>query len=304
MRRFTLGLVLAALASLALIGAAWAAAAQHGSGSGSAENVYEPGLGEGVVELESLGGGSGGEADQKKVHRGSGLAEPEASKQEDERERRRKAATRKQAKERKAAKAAKEEAAEEAEAEAAEEEASGALSSLSIGDGASTLEELEVPTALLSVYQACGTRYGISWEVLAAINKVETGFGTDLGTSGAGAEGWMQFLPQSWKEWGIDADGDGKAETTDPVDAICSAARYLAASGGESDIYDAVYAYNHADWYVKEVLADARRYERVAANLVDSLTELSAGGTFPVGGKSSFYVAASAEEALTSSLVN
>jgi hypothetical protein len=300
MRRLFFAVALATVMASALIGAAWAAAASldgakaasSGKGQTSSERVYESGLGENVVELEALGG----EGEAGKVHRGSSVGK---SKEElrAEREREEEAAARKKAKR----KAAKEKAAEEeeAEAEAAEAEKSGALSSLDIGDGASTLEELEVPTALLPVYQACGTRYGISWEVLAAINKIETGFGTDLGTSGAGAEGWMQFLPQSWKEWGIDADGDGKAETTDPVDAICSAARYLAASGGETDIYDAVYAYNHADWYVKEVLADARRYERVAANLVDSLTELSDGATFPVGGKSSFYVAGEAAEALS-----
>jgi Transglycosylase SLT domain/Peptidase family M23 len=301
MRRLLLAVVLATVMASALIGAAWATAASldgaraaKAKGHTSSESVYESGLGEGVVELEAVGGEGEGEAGKTKVHRGSSLGKSE-SELRAEKKREEEAAARKKAKR----KAAKEEAEEEEEAEAAEEEESGALSSLDIGDGASTLEELEVPTALLPVYQACGTRYGISWEVLAAINKIETGFGTDLGTSGAGAEGWMQFLPQSWKEWGIDADGDGKAETTDAVDAICSAARYLAASGGETDIYDAVYAYNHADWYVKEVLADARRYERVAANLVDSLTELSAGSTFPVAGKSSFYVAGEAAEALS-----
>jgi murein DD-endopeptidase MepM/ murein hydrolase activator NlpD len=300
MRRLLLAVVLATVMASALIGAAWATAASldgaraaKAKGHTSSEGVYESGLGEGVVELEAVGGEGEAEAGKAKVHRGSSLGKSE-SELRAEKKREEEAAARKKAK-RKAAK----EKAEEEEAEVAEEEESGALSSLDIGDGASTLEELEVPTALLPVYQACGTRYGISWEVLAAINKIETGFGTDLGTSGAGAEGWMQFLPQSWKEWGIDADGDGKAETTDPVDAICSAARYLAASGGETDIYDAVFAYNHADWYVKEVLADARRYERVAANLVDSLTELSAGSTFPVAGKSSFYVAGEAAEALS-----
>ncbi|MFT3864229.1 MAG: lytic murein transglycosylase [Solirubrobacterales bacterium] len=256
------------------------------------------------TSTESGSTSSGGEKSKssEKVHRGSELNEAEAESlttEEDEPNRKRRRASEGSTKKSEAASESSESEAEEAEA-SAEEETSGALSSLNLGDGASTLEELEVPTALLPVYQACGTRYGISWEVLAAINKIETGFGTDLGTSGAGAEGWMQFLPSSWKEWGIDADGDGKADTDDPVDAICSAARYLAASGGESEIYDAVYAYNHADWYVKKVLTDARRYERVAANLVDSLTELAAGSTFPVAGKSTFYVAGEAAEALSS----
>ncbi|HEX4752076.1 MAG TPA: lytic murein transglycosylase [Solirubrobacterales bacterium] len=238
----------------------------------------------------------------KKVHRGSELSESEAQadkSNEEEPDRKRRRADEASKAKRESGEAEESAAAAETEA-ASEEEDSGALSSLDLGDGASTLEELEVPTALLPVYQACGTRYGISWEVLAAINKVETGFGTDLGTSGAGAEGWMQFLPQSWKEWGVDADGDGTADPDDPVDAICSAARYLAASGGESDIYDAVLAYNHADWYAREVLADARRYERVAANLVDSLTELAAGSTFPVAGNATFWNAAQAEESLSS----
>ncbi|HEX4731895.1 MAG TPA: lytic murein transglycosylase [Solirubrobacterales bacterium] len=238
----------------------------------------------------------------KKVHRGGELSESEAEtnkSNEEEPDRKRRRAD-EASKAKRESGEAEESTTTPAESEAASEEDSGALSSLNLGDGASTLEELEVPTALLPVYQACGTRYGISWEVLAAINKVETGFGTDLGTSGAGAEGWMQFLPSSWKQWGVDADGDGTADPDDPVDAICSAARYLAASGGETDIYDAVLAYNHADWYAREVLADARRYERVAANLVDSLTELAAGSTFPVAGKATFWNQAQAEESLSS----
>ncbi|MBS1892366.1 MAG: lytic murein transglycosylase [Actinobacteria bacterium] len=283
MRRLILGIALAAIAASALAVTAWAGAAQLGgarataSDRGSAESVYESGLGEGVVELEAIGGGSEeGDAtgEKKGVRRDSTIAESESESES-------------------------EAAAQATETEAGEEEASGALSSLNLGDGASTLEELEIPTALLPVYQACGTRYGISWEVLAAINKVETGFGTNLGTSSAGAEGWMQFLPSSWKEWGTDADGDGKADTDDPVDAICSAARYLAASGGESDIYDAVLAYNHADWYAREVLADARRYERVPVNLVNSLTALAAGSTYPVAGSTNSWNGTAAAEALS-----
>ncbi len=170
-------------------------------------------------------------------------------------------------------------------AETGSTQSGGSLGSLSIGGEGGGSEALDVPISLLPVYQACGTEYGISWEVLAAINKVETNFGANLGPSSAGAEGWMQFLPSSWKEWGIDADGDGKAQTDDPVDAICSAARYLAASGGESDIYDAVLAYNHADWYVREVLGYAREYERVPANLINSLTAMAEGTTTPVAGE-------------------
>ena len=62
----------------------------------------------------------------------------------------------------------------------------------------------------MPIYQACGTEYGIPWEVLASINKIETGFGTNLNVSTAGALGWMQFLPSSWEAFGVDADGNSK----------------------------------------------------------------------------------------------
>jgi murein DD-endopeptidase MepM/ murein hydrolase activator NlpD len=70
----------------------------------------------------------------------------------------------------------------------------------------------------------------------------------------------MQFMPDTWLRWGTDANGDGVADPWNPDDAIFSAARYLAAAGGASDIYRAVFAYNHADWYVQEVLGLAHLY--------------------------------------------
>ena len=96
--------------------------------------------------------------------------------------------------------------------------------------------------------------------MLAAINKVESNFGRNMGPSSAGAIGWMQFMPDTWLRWGTDANGDGVADPWNPDDAIFSAARYLAAAGGTTDLYRAVYAYNHADWYVKEVLDLANLY--------------------------------------------
>ena len=86
--------------------------------------------------------------------------------------------------------------------------------------------------------------------MLAAINKIETGFGTNLNVSSAGAVGWMQFLPSSWETYGLDANGDGRKDPYNPVDAICAAAHYLKIAGGQKDLYDAILAYNHADWYV------------------------------------------------------
>jgi hypothetical protein len=114
--------------------------------------------------------------------------------------------------------------------------------------------------ALRGIWQAAGSSYGIPWEVLAAINKVETDFGRNLGPSSAGAVGWMQFMPSTWARWGMDANGDGIADPDNPTDAIFSAARYLAACGGQMDIAGAVYCYNHASWYVNDVLSLAAQY--------------------------------------------
>jgi cell wall-associated NlpC family hydrolase len=116
--------------------------------------------------------------------------------------------------------------------------------------------------ALQGIWQAAGSTYGIPWEVLAAINKVETNFGQNLGPSSAGAIGWMQFMPSTWARWGMDANGDGVADPNNPTDAIFSAARYLAGCGGQSNIAAAVYCYNHASWYVNEVLGLAASYSR------------------------------------------
>jgi murein DD-endopeptidase MepM/ murein hydrolase activator NlpD len=123
---------------------------------------------------------------------------------------------------------------------------------------------------LLGLWQRAGAAYGIPWQVLGAINKVESNFGRNMGPSSAGAIGWMQFMPSTWLRWGVDANGDGVADPWNPVDAVFSAARYLAAAGGTGDLYRGVYAYNHADWYVKEVLSLADLYganETVAFSL-------------------------------------
>jgi cell wall-associated NlpC family hydrolase len=129
--------------------------------------------------------------------------------------------------------------------------------------------------ALQSIWEAAGNAYGIPWTVLAAINKVETNFGENLGPSSAGAVGWMQFMPSTWARWGIDANGDGVADPDNPTDAIFSAARYLAACGGQIDITRAVYCYNHATWYVNEVMGLAALYGQGAGN-----TNLSTGSVF------------------------
>jgi murein DD-endopeptidase MepM/ murein hydrolase activator NlpD len=113
---------------------------------------------------------------------------------------------------------------------------------------------------LLRLWQSAGQAYGVPWNLLAAINKIESNFGRNMGPSSAGAIGWMQFMPSTWFRWGTDADGNGMADPWNPVDAIYSAARYLAASGAASDIRQAVFSYNHAWWYVDDVMQLAQLY--------------------------------------------
>ncbi len=144
------------------------------------------------------------------------------------------------------------------------------------------IDSFEIPPFLLPIYQSCGTEYGIPWQVLASINKIETAFGTNLNVSSAGAQGWMQFIPSTWAAYGVDANGDGKKDPYNPVDAICAAARYLRAAGGDKDIRQAIFAYNHADWYVDEVLLGANQYGKLPDALVGSLTGLTEGAHFPV----------------------
>src|SRR5438093_7041860 len=113
---------------------------------------------------------------------------------------------------------------------------------------------------LVALWQGAGSAYGIPWEVLASINKVESNFGRNMGPSSAGAVGWMQFMPSTWERWGVDANGDGVADPWNPEDAIYAAARYLSAAGGTQDISRGVFAYNHAQWYVDEVLQLAHTF--------------------------------------------
>jgi hypothetical protein len=144
------------------------------------------------------------------------------------------------------------------------------------------IRDYEIPPFLLPIFNACGTQYGIPWNVLASISKIESGFGTNMGPSTAGAIGPMQFLPSTWKAYGVDANGDGVKDPYNFVDSICGAARYLNASGGEEDLPRAIFAYNHAQWYVDEVLLIARQYGKLPEGLIGSLTGLTEGAHFPV----------------------
>ncbi|HEX6115535.1 MAG TPA: lytic murein transglycosylase [Solirubrobacterales bacterium] len=158
-----------------------------------------------------------------------------------------------------------------------------------IGISNEIIDQFSIPPFLLPIYQACGTQYGIPWQVLASINRIETHFGQLAGvTSTAGAIGWMQFLPSTWEAYGVDANGDGRKDPYNPVDAICGAARYLRAAGGESDLRRAIFAYNHADWYVDEVLLYAEQYGKLPDDLIGSITGLTEGAHFPVAAKARY----------------
>jgi hypothetical protein len=128
----------------------------------------------------------------------------------------------------------------------------------------STYAQSNIPADYLNLYRrAAVTCPGLPWTVLAGIGTVETGNGRDVHRSSAGAEGPMQFMPSTWAMYGYDADGDGKANINDPTDAVFSAARYLCAAGasrGGQSLDDAIFSYNHAWWYVKEVVDLANQY--------------------------------------------
>jgi membrane-bound lytic murein transglycosylase B len=149
------------------------------------------------------------------------------------------------------------------------------------------IEKFRIPPFLLPIYQAAGIEYGVRWEILAAINEIETDYGRNLNVSSAGALGWMQFMPSTWERYGVDANHDGQKDPYNPVDAIFAAARYLKAAGASTDISRAIFAYNHADWYVASVLMRARLIGGLPADLVGSLTGLTQ-GHFPVHAKARY----------------
>jgi hypothetical protein len=142
----------------------------------------------------------------------------------------------------------------------------------------------DIPPHYLRLYQSAGAALG--WEYLAAIGKVETDHGRSRapgvrsGVNFLGCcSGPMQFSvvgsPSTWDSYGVDGDGDGKKSPHDPEDAIPAAARYLEASGAPTDWNAAIFAYNHAAWYVAEVQEWAERY-RGAATGIDGLPAGSA----------------------------
>ena len=130
----------------------------------------------------------------------------------------------------------------------------------SVRTGARSLPRCRGAAQLKGTWKAAGRAFKIDWRILAAITEIESGFGCNMGPSSAGALGWTQFMPATWKTWGMDADGDGKASPYSSADAIFSSARYLRASGAPRSYRKALFAYNHAQWYVNDVLKRAKKY--------------------------------------------
>jgi cell wall-associated NlpC family hydrolase len=153
----------------------------------------------------------------------------------------------------------------------------GGGASASLGAGA-TVQVAGIPPKYLALFQAAGDRYDIPWAVLAGIGKVECDDGQDPdppcteegAVNYAGAGGPMQFLASTWASYGVDGDGDERADRWDPADAIFSAANYLRASGAPAELQRAIFAYNHSTAYVEEVLRWAATYERQAQSLISA----------------------------------
>ena len=143
---------------------------------------------------------------------------------------------------------------------AAQTSAFGAITSSRIA----SLGILPAPALYMVYYhQAAATCPGLSWTVLAAIGQVESGHGRNPAVSSAGAMGPMQFLPSTFAHYAVDGDHNGRLDIMAPGDAIYTAARYLCANGagaGGDALYNAVWHYNHADWYVQMVLGLAQKY--------------------------------------------
>ena len=153
-----------------------------------------------------------------------------------------------------------------------------------LAPSAQALAFYRIPPFLLPIYRAAAIQYGVPWHILAAINEVETDYGNDQSVSTAGAVGWMQFMPATWMQYGVDALDAGYADPYNPVDAIFAAARYLRTAGAAKDLPAAIFAYNHSAEYVSSVLLRAKLISAYPESAIATLTCLS-DGRLPLTGK-------------------
>ena len=156
----------------------------------------------------------------------------------------------------------------------------GALSSASAE--LSPQAKKQIPKWLIPVYIDAARKFKLGregWSYLAAVDLVENGYEGERGseTSYANAQGPMQFIPSTWAAYKQDGDGDGKAEIQNHRDAIFAAANYLRASGAPN-WQRALFAYNHAQWYVDKVTAIALDY---LGQGTENATRFVSGGAAP-----------------------
>jgi hypothetical protein len=127
-----------------------------------------------------------------------------------------------------------------------------------------------IPANYVSWLEKAAGKYKLGprgFAIVAAIHKVESDFGRSSlpgvhsGTNSAGAAGPGQFLGETWSTYGVDGDGDGQRDVYSVPDSIFATANYLRASGAPGDWHAAIFAYNHAEWYVQEVLESARGFD-------------------------------------------
>lgn len=176
--------------------------------------------------------------------------------------------------------------------------------------GLSELGKNEIPADYIPIYKAAGEKYNVPWTLIASIHRIETRFSTiETMVSPVGAAGHTQFMPCTWVGWGhpscsgvgkgnipdsersdpavikkyggygVDGNGDGKADMWNLEDAVFSTANYLSASGASSGEFEkAIFAYNKADWYVDEVMQYMNLYVSGGAVEVDIMPGGSGGG--------------------------
>ena len=146
----------------------------------------------------------------------------------------------------------------EAAARAAQQRAQAVRAAAAAAAAGGTARARQAPPAYQDLYiRAAETCPGMTPALLSAVGQVESGHGVNIGPSSAGALGPMQFLPETFASFGVDADGDGVRDILSPADSIFSAANYLCSGGGGGDraaMSRALFRYNNADWYVRLVL--------------------------------------------------
>ncbi|MGH3211199.1 MAG: NlpC/P60 family protein [Trebonia sp.] len=151
-----------------------------------------------------------------------------------------------------------------------------------------------IPANYLKWFQRVGLQYNVPWTILAGIGKVESDDGrttlpgVNSGSNAFGAAGPMQIgirgaSGDAWATYATVEDGNPPASVYDPADAIAGAAKYLVAHGVQQNVTAAIFSYNHADWYVQEVLQWASTYAAGGFTVADT-NQVGATGTAAAAG--------------------